>query len=138
MFVLRPLDVPYHDVMASLITLFLFAFATARTVELVMRDEITRGLRKWWNRHAPKGSLRAKFIECRWCVSIWAAGLIWALAYAVFVPPAPGPWWLWWPAATMALSYMSVLLADAQELLNHKRKVMAALMVTDEPDEDGR
>lgn len=138
MFVLRPLDVPYHDVMAQLITLFMFVFATARTCELVIGDEITRGLRDWWESHTPKGSLRRKLITCYWCVSIWAALLIWAPAYAVFAPPARGPWWLWWAVATMAFSFMAVLLADAQKLLNHKQKVMAALMVTDEPDEDGR
>lgn len=121
---------------AQLITVFLFAFATARTAELVIADEIFRGPRKWWNRHAPKGSLRAKFIECRWCVSIWAALLLWAPPFAVFFPPMAGPWWVWWPVGTLAFSYMSVLLADAQKLLNHKQNVMAALMVPDEPDDE--
>lgn len=125
--------------MAPLITVFLFVLATARTAELVIGDAITAGLRAWWEAHSRKGSLRRKFITCYWCVSIWAAVLVWAPLYAVFVPPAPGPWWVWWPVATMAFSFLSVMLADAQKLLNHKQTVMAAVAAPpDQPDTDGR
>lgn len=138
-FVLRPCPLPYHDGVASLITLFLFVFATVRTCELVIGDAIAGPLRDWWESHTPEGSLRRKFITCYWCVSIWAAGLIWAPVYAVFFGPGRAPWWVWWPVATMAFSYLAVLIADAQKLLNHKQSVMAALMAPpDQPDADGR
>lgn len=137
-FVLRPSPLPYHDDVASLITVLLFVLATARTAELVIGDAITGPMRQWWEDHTPKGSLRRKFITCYWCVSIWGALLVWAPLYAWFAPPRPGPWWMWWAVATMAFSYLSVLLADAQKLLKHKQNVMAALMAPpDQPEEQG-
>lgn len=135
-FGLRPSCLPYHDGVASLITLTLFVLATTRTCELFIGDAIFGGLRAWWQSHTPEGSLRRKFLTCYWCVSIWAAGLVWAPLYAVFFPPARGPGWAWWAVATMAFSYLSVMLADAQKLLNHKQIVMAALSAP--PDDDGR
>lgn len=136
--VLCPCPLPYHDGVAPLITLILFVFATARSCELVIGDAITGGLRRWWEDHTPKGSLRRKLITCYWCVSIWAAVLVWAPLYALFFPPAPGPWWGWWAVATMAFSYLSVLLADAQKLLNHKQVAMSALVAEPgQPDTEG-
>lgn len=127
---------PYHDGVPDLITLVLFALATARSVQLIKADKVTEGWRRWWLRRSPPGSLRAYWITCDWCISIACAGLWWAPLYATWAAPRPMPWLAWWAVATLAFSYLAVLLAAAQRMLDHKEGLMAILAAP--PPEDVR
>lgn len=117
----------------ELITLILFVAATARSCVLIKEDEIFDGFRRWWLAHVPAGSLRAYWLGCYWCISMWAALLVWAPLYSVFTRPFPAPWWVWWPVATQAFSLLSVLVIDAQKLLNHKQTLAAMLVAMETP-----
>lgn len=99
----------------DVITLALYALAAARTTQLIMSDEILRGPRNWWMRHAPAGSLRAYWMTCAWCVSI--AGSAWPAAAYVFAPHHPAALVA---AAGLAFSWTTVVLRDAQRLLSGK------------------
>ena len=101
--------------MTDVITLALYALAAARTTQLIMSDEILRGPRNWWMRHAPAGSLRAYWMTCAWCVSI--AGSSWPAFAYVLAPHHPVPLIV---AAGMTFSWISVLLRDVQRLVNGK------------------
>ena len=105
--------------MAELITLLLYALATARIARLIIKDELLRWPRKWWLDRAPKGSLRRYWIECTWCVSVGAAGLCTAPAY-VLAPHHPAPRIV---AAALTFSWLAVLAMDGQRLLEGKAKI---------------
>lgn len=97
--------------MAALITLLVYALATARMVQLVLEDEILRGLRKWWEDHTPKGSLRRYWITCAWCVSIAAAA--WPAVAYVIAPEHPAPRIA---AALLTFSWLAVLARSLQKI----------------------
>jgi hypothetical protein len=102
--------------MAELITLLLYALATARMVRLIIKDKILDWPRDWWLTRAPEGSLRRYWISCTWCVSIGAAGLCTAPAY-VLAPNHPAPRIV---AAALTFSWLAVLAWDLQRLLEGK------------------
>lgn len=64
----------------SLLTLVLAVLATARLTRLVTSDTITGPLRAAVARHYGFESMPAKGIYCRWCVSMWVASPVTALA----------------------------------------------------------
>jgi Protein of unknown function (DUF1360) len=64
--------------MKQAISLIIDIIATYRLTKLVMEDEITEGLREFVYTHFPKGKL-AYLISCPWCISIWAAIVIFAI-----------------------------------------------------------
>jgi hypothetical protein len=101
--------------MSELITLALYALATARAVRLIMKDEITRAIRKWIEDHTPAGSLRRYLITCMWCLSIWCAML--PAAGYVLAPHHPAALI---PAAVLTFSWLAVILYDLQRLLDGK------------------
>jgi hypothetical protein len=102
--------------MAELITLLLYALATARMVRLIMKDKILDWPRNWWLKHAPEGSMRRYWITCSWCVPVAAAALWPAPAY-VLAPNHPVPRI---GAALLAFSWLAVLAVDGQRLLEGK------------------
>jgi hypothetical protein len=102
--------------MAELITLLLYALATARMVRLIIEDKILDWPRNWWLDRAPKGTLRRYWITCAWCVSVAAAGLCTAPAY-VLIPHHPAPKIV---AAALTFSWFAVLAGDWQRLLEGK------------------
>lgn len=97
--------------MAALITLLLYVLATARLTQLILEDEILRGLRRWWTDHTPKGSLRRYWIGCAWCVSIAAA--LWPAVAYVVAPDHPLPRIA---AAAFAFSWLAVLARSLQKI----------------------
>jgi hypothetical protein len=105
--------------MSELITLGLYALATARLVRLVMEDRITGGIRAWIIRratnHSTKRMMVAYLISCGWCTSIWVAAPC-AAAY-VLVPHHPAALI---PAALLTFSWLAVMAADLQRLVNGK------------------
>src|SRR5918993_3011645 len=105
--------------MAELITLVLYALATARMVRLIIEDKIFDWPRNWWLRHAPEGTMRRYWITCAWCVSVAAAALFPAPAY-VLAPHHPVPRTA---AAVLAFSWLAVLAGNAQQLLEGKAKL---------------
>lgn len=109
--------------MAALITLLLYVLATARMVRLVREDEITRGLRKWWNKHTPAGSLRRYWITCSWCLSIAAA--LWPASAYVLAPDHLVPRFA---AAVLAFSWLAVLSLELHRIAYGK-----AVMYTPAP-----
>lgn len=120
--------------MSELITLALYALATARAVRLIMKDEITRGLRAWITTHTPAESLRRYLITCEWCLSVWIAALP-AAAY-VLAPHHPAALI---PASLLAFSWLSVILRDLQRLLRGKANLYNLPMPTESapaPDPD--
>jgi hypothetical protein len=64
----------------TLLTLVLSVLATARLTRLVTADTITGPLRAAVIRQFGVGSLPATGIYCRWCVSMWVAVPVAALA----------------------------------------------------------
>lgn len=107
--------------MADLITLALYVLATARMVQLVINDELVRGPRRWWLRHAPPGSLRRYWITCAWCVSVAAA--LWPAGAYVLARDHPVPKVA---AAVLAFSWLAVLARDGQTLLNLKVQIYSS------------
>lgn len=99
--------------MSDLITLALYVLATARLTRLIMEDEIARTPRKWILRRAAKDSLRRYLFTCAWCLSIWSP---FAAAY-VLVPHHPVALVV---AATLAFSWLAVMLRDLHRLLDAK------------------
>lgn len=53
--------------------------ATYRLTKLVLEDKITEDFRNYIYEKFPRGSKVSYFIGCPWCVSIWAAAVIFAL-----------------------------------------------------------
>lgn len=114
--------------MAELITLLLYALATARMVRLIIDDKIFDWPRNWWLKHAPEGTMRRYWITCAWCVSVAAAGLWPAPAY-VLAPNHPVPRI---GAALLTFSWLAVLAGNGQRLLEGK----ANLYYTPPPAQD--
>lgn len=108
--------------MAELITLLLYALATARMVRLIIDDKIFERPRNWWLKRAPQGSMRRYWITCAWCVSVAAAGLWPAPAY-VLAPNHPVPRI---GAALLAFSWLAVLAGEGQRLLEGKANLYNA------------
>lgn len=104
--------------MTHLLTLLLYALATARMVRLIIKDEVLRAPRKWWLDHAPKGTLRRYWITCEWCVS--AAAALWPAAAYVLAPDHPVPRIA---AAVLAFSWLAVLAGEGMLLLEGKAKL---------------
>lgn len=105
--------------MAELITLLLYALATARMVRLIIKDKILDWPRDRWLARAPEGTLRRYWITCVWCVSVAAAGLFTAPAY-VLAPHHPIPRTI---AAALAFSWLAVIAWDGHSLLEGKAKL---------------
>jgi hypothetical protein len=101
--------------MSELITLGLYALATARAVRLIKDDKITAGLRARILRQRPNNSLLRYLFECDWCVSIWAAAPF-AAAYTL----APHHRATLAVVTLLALSWLAVIAADVQRLVNGK------------------
>jgi hypothetical protein len=53
--------------------------ATYRLTKLVMEDKITEDFRSYVYEKFPRGSKVSYFIGCPWCVSVWAALVIFAI-----------------------------------------------------------
>lgn len=88
--------------MSEPILLVVLAAATARLTRLVTVDSLTSPLRVRWFKRFPPGPARGRsahplgvLVDCPWCVSVWAAALLVAVAAAVGSVPAP---WLTWAA----------------------------------------
>ena len=61
--------------------------ATYRLQRLLGRDVITEGLRDravgaLWLRRPRQAAWLDKMLECPWCRTVWAAGIVWALHQA--------------------------------------------------------
>lgn len=65
--------------MKQLLSLLLDIAATYRLTKLVMEDKITEDLRTAIYERFPRDSKISYFIGCPWCVSIWAALVIFTL-----------------------------------------------------------
>lgn len=120
---------------AQLITVTLFVVAVARSVILIKDDEVFAFLRRLLVR-LPGGKT---LVRCPWCLSIWAGLLVWGPMYATWAQPWPMPWPAWWLLSTMAFSYGSVILINAERMLKFKLTLMAMLAASpDQPPDDGR
>jgi hypothetical protein len=64
--------------MKDIVSLILDIVATYRLTKLVMEDKITEDLRDFIYEHFPSSKL-SYLIGCGWCVSIWAAIVIFAI-----------------------------------------------------------
>jgi uncharacterized protein DUF1360 len=117
--------------MSQLITLGLYALATARLVRLVGEDKITEKLRARLLRGASKTSMRRYLIECTWCLSIWCAAPF-AAAY-VLVPDHPAALI---PAVLLAYSWLAVIAYDLQRLLKGKANLYQMPMPAPETVEE--
>lgn len=117
--------------MADLITFLVYALATARLTHMIKEDEILRSFRAAWNRRAPKGSLRAYWIGCVWCLSIAAAAA--PAACWVLIPDHPAAKI---PAALLTFSFLTVLVKDAQALLYGKAVLYTPKPAADTEDEE--
>ncbi|MBN1174220.1 MAG: hypothetical protein JXA67_18765 [Micromonosporaceae bacterium] len=97
--------------METVLGVLVVTFAAARLTRLVTTDEITRPLRQWFVERLPEGSTFAGFLFCRWCVSVWVALPVAAVAWPLFLGHGwRGHWWIGIPAAGCALSYAIGLL----------------------------
>jgi len=55
--------------------------ATYRLTRLVVEDELLSDLREWvWKNHSPEETKIGYFITCPHCVSVWAGGVVVAMA----------------------------------------------------------
>lgn len=113
--------------MSDLITLALYVLATARLTRLIMDDRITEKFRTWILRRAAKDSLRRYLLRCVWCLSMW---MPFGAAY-VLVPHHPAALI---PAATLAYSWLAVILRDLQRLLNGKANLYNQPMPDPSPE----
>lgn len=119
--------IAYPIRVGDLLIFAVYALATARASRLIIHDEIVRDPRKWYNKRAPKGSLRAYWITCVWCVSILMATF-------------PAVSWVLWPHHPAALipctigaySWLAVLATDAQRLLVGKANLYVPQTSDDE------
>lgn len=66
---------------AALLVL-LAVLATARVTRLVNADTILDGPRAWITRRLGSGHTLVYFVQCPWCVSIWAGAAVAAATYA--------------------------------------------------------
>lgn len=60
------------------LSLIIDIIATYRLTKLVMEDKITEPLRDFVYEHFPKSKL-SYLIACPWCISVWAALVIFAI-----------------------------------------------------------
>jgi len=98
----------------DLLTFAVYALATVSLTVLVKDDEITRGFRRWFERQ-PRGSLRAYWITCVYCISMATAA---APAFAwVLCPDSP---WAKIPAALLTFRWLAVKMYTWQRLLQGK------------------
>jgi len=110
----------------QLLTFAVYALATVSAAVLIKDDEITRGPRNWAVARAPKGSLRAYWWTCIYCISMLpaiAVGTAWVLA-------SESPWCKI-PAAVLAFRWLAVKMYTWQRLLSGK----ASLYETPPADE---
>jgi hypothetical protein len=64
----------------SLLNLVVDAVAVYRLTKLVIDDEILADIReKVWEKYPPETTKIGYLTTCPWCVSIWMAGLVFAL-----------------------------------------------------------
>lgn len=97
--------------MSVLLLAVLLAGATARLTRLVNEDAIAAPARAAVITRFGPDSAPAYFTRCPWCVSMWIAPLLLALAWW---PAHHGTAaWFWFPAAALTLSYVTGLLASA-------------------------
>lgn len=62
------------------LTLLVDTVAVYRLTKLVMEDRITEELREIvFNRFPPRSTKIGYLLTCSWCVSIWAAGVVFTL-----------------------------------------------------------
>lgn len=100
--------------MGDLLTFAVYALATVSLTVLIKDDEITRTLRRWFQRQ-PEGTLRAYWITCVYCISMATAAL-------------PAAAWVLWPdhpaaripAALLAFRWLAVKMYTWQRLLQGK------------------
>ncbi|WP_282775879.1 hypothetical protein [Nocardia sp. CC201C] len=86
---------------------FLLAFgAIARLTRLVTDDYLTRGLRVFVIRRTGADSILTYLVTCAWCLSVWVAAAVFALAYFHGGEP-----WFIWPAAALTASWLYGLAA---------------------------
>lgn len=94
-----------------LLPMLLALGAVARLSYLIRKDLITAPLRAAVIRKYGPDSMRAYFITCAWCMSMWIALILVAPA-AYFLGESP---FFIIPALGLSLSYVSALLAENLE-----------------------
>lgn len=105
----------YYVLVVAAITLSIYVLATARGIQLITADKITKGLRDWWLKKHPAETLPGYLITCAWCTSIYLAvgpAVSWVLA-----PEHPV---LKSAAAVLAFSWLAVGAHKSMHLLDAK------------------
>lgn len=92
---------------ATLIAMLLALGAAMRITRFITADYLADDFRGWVMRRFGADSKLATLVECPWCVSIWATGSLFALAWA-YGDRA----WFVWPAAALTASQIIGLVAQ--------------------------
>lgn len=68
----------------------LLVAASARLTRLVYADSITKTARLWvWKRWHPTTTWPGRLLDCPWCISVWASGVVVATAAVTVGCAAP-------------------------------------------------